>query len=181
MVVVSRLLASGPTNPPRAPSPLPRPLDDVHEAIHAPSLPRLVVHDQVELRLPLRRRRAQQRLGLLVALDAHVLRHVCRRVGGGGEREERVGWGAGGVRARRRWERQRQRMRMRPRPGVTKERDQGARPRSATKELGGPRRGGGGPRRARVVFLPSMAASASHPWRATPLSPRSRFVSRLLT
>ena len=59
--------------------------------------------------------------------------------------------------------------------------DQGARPRSATKELGGPRRGGGGPRRARVVFLPSMAASASHPWRATPLSPRSRFVSRLLT
>ena len=90
MVVVSRLLASGPTNPPRAPSPLPRPLDDVHEAIHAPSLPRLVVHDQVELRLSLRRRRAQQRLGLLVALDAHVLRHVCRRVGG--EANVESGW-----------------------------------------------------------------------------------------
>ena len=35
--------------------------------------------------------------------------------------------------------------------------------------------------RASVVLSPSIAASAWHPWSATPLSPRSRFVSLVLT
>ena len=46
---------------------------------------------------------------------------------------------------------------------------------------GRPPRGGGAPSRASVVLSPSMAASAWHPWSATPLSPRSRFVSLVLT
>ena len=47
--------------------------------------------------------------------------------------------------------------------------------------FGRPQRGGGAPSRASVVLSPSMAASAWHPWSATPLSPRSRFVSLVLT